>query len=182
MTKRFLLPFGAVVLLAWAGLVLAQNTPGGAFVPAAPQVVSGEWTWRTNLTPWVIEGATEDAFETRFTFAEPTADRTYTFADTTGNIALAGSAATAGVRAGTTALDGSNPTSVTTGLSVLAACNVHQDTSAAPALGPISFTVLRTAVAGRLDIYAWKATSASDPTLVASTSSDTVDYVCFGTP
>ena len=180
--KRLFLPFAAVVLLAWAGVVFAQNSAGGAFLPLFDYIVSGQWTWRSTLTPWVIEGATDNDYEARHTFAEPTADRTYTWANTSGNVALSGSAATAGIRAGTTALDGSNPTSVTTGLSVLASCQVHQDTSVAPGLGPITFTVIRTATAGQLDIYAWKATSASNPTLVASTSSDTVDYTCIGTP
>ena len=173
--KKLLLPVTAVLVLAWAGVVLAQNSQGGVFQPALDYIVGGQWTWRGTVSPWIIEGATDDAFETTLSFPEPTADQT--------RFVVGGNAATvAGVRAGTTALDGSNPTSVTTGLSVLAGCDVMRDTSVAPGIVAVSFTVIRTAVAGRLDIYAWNATSSSDPTLVASTAEDTVNYICFGTP
>ena len=52
----------------------------------------------------------------------------------------------------------------------------------APALDPGSFTIATAAVAGRLDVYAWKPTGAGDTTLIASTDADdTIDYVCIGT-
>lgn len=179
--KKLLLPFTAVLILAWAGFVLAQNSPGGAFQPGADYTVGGAWTWRGTNSPWIIEGTTEDASETTITFTQPTADRTVTVQNATGTMVLAAAATSAALEAGITALDGSNPTSVTTNLSVLAGCTVQRHTATAPALGPAVFTTLVTAVAGRLDIYAWSATSASDPTLVASTSPDTVRYVCIGT-
>ena len=179
--KKLLLPFLAVLVLAWAGLVLAQNTPGGAFVPGRDQVVSGQWTWRTLASPFLFEGTTEDANETTFTVTDPTADRTITFQNATGTSVLAAAATSAALEAGIVALDGANPTSVTTSLSVLAGCTVQRHTSTAVGLGAATFTTLTTAVAGRLDIYAWAPTSASDPTLVASTEVDTVRWVCIGT-
>ena len=173
--KKILLPVIAVLVLAWAGVVVGQNSQGGVFQPAIDYIVGGVWTWRGTNSPWVIEGSTDDAFETTLSFANPTADQT--------RFVVGGNAATvAGVRAGTVALDGSNPTSVTTGLAALAACSAHTTTDDAPGLGPISFTILRTAVAGRLDIYAWSATSTSNPTLIASASLRTVEYMCVGTP
>lgn len=181
--KKLLLPFTAVLVLAWAGLVLAQNSPGGAFLTNYDYILDtpNGWLWRT-LTPWRIEGATDDAFETTITFAEPTADRTLTFANATGNVALTGSAATAGIRAGTMTLDGANPSSVATGLSALTACTVFAQRSTTPSLTFVTFTTLLTATAGQLDVYAWAPTSASDPTLVASTAADVLYYVCSGTP
>ena len=45
----------------------------------------------TNLINLVFEGATVDAFETTLTVADPTADRTVTFPDATGTVALVSS-------------------------------------------------------------------------------------------
>lgn len=180
--KKLLLPFTAVVVLAWAGLVLAQNSQGGVFQPALDYIVGGQWTWRGTNSPWVIEGTTDDAFETTITFGQPTADRTLTLPNATGNLALAGSAATAGLRAGTLGLDGSNPSSATTGLSALTACSVFAQRSTTPGLTFVTFTMLLTATAGQLDVYAWAPTSSSNPTLVASTAMDVLYYLCSGTP
>lgn len=179
--KKLLLPFTAVLVLAWAGLILAQNTPGGAFVPGRDQTVSGQWTWRTNASPFVFEGTTEDAFETTVTVTDPTADRTVTFANAGGTVVLANAATSGAVEAGLATLDGSNPTSVTTNLTALAGCTVQEHDSVAPGLAPITFTTIVTSVAGRLDIYAWAATSSSNPTLIASTSGEHVRYTCIGT-
>lgn len=178
--KKLLLPFTAVLVLAWAGLVLAQNSPGGVFQPALDYIVGGQWTWRATNSPWIIEGSTDDASETTITFTQPTADRTITFPNATGTVVLGSGATTGAVDGGITSLDGSNPTSVTTNLSALVGCTVQQHTSSSPAL-LTTFTTLVTAVAGRLDIYAWEATSASNPTLTASARTDTVRYVCVGT-
>ena len=181
MTRRtWIAPLVATFLLAWAGLTLAQNSSGGAFLPGFDYVVSGQWTWR-RVSPFVIEGATDNASETTVTFTEPTADRTVTFPDATGTVVLANAATSGAVEAGITSLDGSNPTSVTTNLSALAGCTVQQHTATAPGITILTFTTLTTAVAGRLDIYAWAATSSSNPTLIASVSQDTVRYVCVGT-
>lgn len=179
--RALLLPFTAVVVLAWAGLVLAQNSQGGSFLPGMDYIIGGQWTWRGTNSPWVIEGTTDDTFETTITFTQPTADRTITVANATGNVLLGNASTVAGLRAGRTALDGANPTSVTTGLSALASCTVIGERSSAPADEYVTFTVIRTTVAGRLDIYAWT-TNGTDPTLTASVASDVVNYICVGTP
>ncbi len=55
--------FAVAILLSCAGIVLAQNVGGGAFVTNFPYVVSGQWTWRTILVPFVFEGTTDDTYE-----------------------------------------------------------------------------------------------------------------------
>ena len=180
--RKLLLPFTAVLVLAWAGLVLAQNSQGGVFQPGLNYIIGGQWTWRAQASPFVFEGTTDDASETTWTVTDPTADRTITFQNATGTVMVANATTAGGVRAGLVTLDGSNPTSVTTGLSALAGCSANLDIGTTPGLGPITLTIIRTAVAGRLDIYAWNATSTSNPTLVASTSGLAATYVCVGTP
>ena len=180
--RKLLFPLTVVLVLAWAGLVLGQNSQGGSFLPGVDYIVGGQWTWRGTNSPWIIEGSTDDPFESTITFTQPTADRTITFQNATGTAVVSDAATSGGIRAGTTALDGSNPTSITTGLSALAGCVVVRDTSVAPGIVATTFTVLRTATAGRLDIYAWSATSSSNPTLIASTAQDTVNWFCTGTP
>ena len=172
----------AVLVLGWVGVSIAQNSPGGAFITNYSYIVSGQWTWR-RVSPWIIEGATDNTFETTVTFTEPTADRTHTHQDATGTVVLAPAATSAGVEGGTVALDGANPTSVTTSLTTLRSCYVTLQRSSVPTPGTTlsEFSIATTASAGRLDIYAWASTSASDPTLVASTSGDVVAWFCVGT-
>ena len=86
------------------------------------------------------------------------------------------------VARGTIALDASNPTPV-------AATLTHMDTivsvglTLAGATTPgVGTSVLTYAVSGgALSIYAWKPTSNSNPTLVASTGTETVAWVVIGT-
>lgn len=132
----------------------------------------------------IFEGATNDAFETTLTVTDPTADRTLTIPDTTGHVVAAEDGVTvSGMRAGSVTLDGSNPTSVTTGLSVIVNCTVDQMAAATPNDDPIGFTLDTHAVAGRLDIYAFANASATDPTWVASTVSTVLmRWMCVGTP
>jgi hypothetical protein len=86
------------------------------------------------------------------------------------------------VARGTVTLDGTNPSSATTGLTAIVACSVTDKRSTAPGVDPTAFTIATAAVAGRLDIYAWKPTTTTDTTLVASgDSDDTVDWICVGT-
>ena len=86
------------------------------------------------------------------------------------------------VARGTITLDGSNPSSATTGLTAIVACTVTNKRSTAPGLDPTDFTIATAAVAGRLDVYAWKPTASGDATLIASTDNDdTIDWVCVGT-
>jgi hypothetical protein len=83
---------------------------------------------------------------------------------------------------GSVTLDGSNPSSVTTTLTTITSCVVVDKRSTAPGLDPQMVTTATAAVAGRLDVYAWKATSVTDPTLIASTDADDViDWICIGT-
>jgi len=84
MLKRLLWLLAGVLLAAGAGTMtaplLAQNSAGGAFLTNYDYVLDtpNGWLWRTR-TPFRIEGATDDAFETTLTFAEPTADITLSF-------------------------------------------------------------------------------------------------------
>lgn len=97
--------------------------------------------------------------------------------------AIAGVAPGAKVTGGEATLDGSNPTSVTTGLSTIVAAIAVIKKATTPGDDPIIVTVdYGGAVpAGRLDLYAWK-TDGSDPTLVASTNnSAVVSWIAIGT-
>lgn len=74
-------------ILLWATPVSAQSvSAGGVFLPREDYVLNGQWQWNSQLTPWVIEGVTADAFEARITFGEPTADITITFFNATDTI------------------------------------------------------------------------------------------------
>ena len=173
---------GLLVLLAFAAGAMAQNSPGGAFLTNFDYILDtpNGWLWRT-LTPWRIEGATDDASETTITFVEPTADRTITFQNATGTVVLSPGVTSGATASGSVGLDGSNPTSVTTGLTTLLGCVVTLQTSTAPGDEIAAFSLLTTASAGRLDIYAWEFTSGTDPTLVASNWTDVVQWFCNGT-
>lgn len=72
-----------VFLLVWASIALAQNSPGGAFLTSFNYIIGGQWTWRGQASPFVFEGATDNAYETTLTVTNPTADRTWTLPDAT---------------------------------------------------------------------------------------------------
>lgn len=172
----------ALLVGVWTAGVSTQGVQcGGSFIPSLNCIISGQWTW-TQASPWVIEGATADLNETTVSFADPTADRTVTFPDNTGTVILSKTASVLTAAAsGAVVLDGSNPSSVTTGLTTISACSVIQNTSVTPGLDPASFTIQFTPSAGQLDVYAWKFTSASNPTLIASTRTDVdVRWGCWG--
>lgn len=77
------------------------------------------------------------------------------------------------------ALDGTNPTSVAHGLTTCLAVFVQLVGSAAPG---VSTSVLTTVInAANIDVYAWKPTSATDPTLIASTGTETFNWFAIGT-
>ena len=81
---------------------------------------------------------------------------------------------------GTVTLDGSNPTPVTTGLTTITGASVSLYSSTAPADDPSWLSCTWTD--GTLNVYAWKYTSGTDPTLVASTdSAAVVTWVATGT-
>lgn len=80
--------------------------------------------------------------------------------------------------AGEVALDGSNPTSVEHGFANVIAVVIGIKGSSAPAdsTGLVTYNVNGTAV----DFYAWGNISGTDPTLAASTGTETISYVIFG--
>jgi len=77
------------------------------------------------------------------------------------------------------ALDGSNPTSFAHGLTTCLAVFVQLVGSAAPG---DNTSVLTTVINGaNVDVYAWKNTGGTDPTLVASTGTETFNWIAIGT-
>jgi len=80
---------------------------------------------------------------------------------------------------GEIALDGSNPTAVATGLTAISAATVSLKSTSAPGVGTSVITYGYSA--GTLNIYAWKVTSSTDNTLIASTGTETVGYTVTGT-
>lgn len=83
------------------------------------------------------------------------------------------------VARGATALDGSNPTPVVTGLTLVVGFAATLQGSAAPGVG--TSTLTHTIAGGTVSVYAWKPTSNADPTLVASTGTETFSWVAVGT-
>ena len=83
------------------------------------------------------------------------------------------------VKSGTVTLDGSNPTPITTGLTTVTTAVLSLNTSTAPGDDPVYFT--ETYSGGTVNVYAWKNTGGTDPTLVASTNNTaTVDWIAVG--
>lgn len=81
---------------------------------------------------------------------------------------------------GVAALDGANPTPIATGLSAIT--GVQLTLGSAVALG-LNTSILTYAVTGgTINVYGWKPTSATDPTLIASTGTDAFSWVAVGTP
>ncbi len=79
---------------------------------------------------------------------------------------------------GETALDGSNPTPVVTGLTTIIAFVCTLKGSAAPGVGTSSLTF--TFTGGTASVYAWKVTATGDCTLIASTGTETFDWIAVG--
>ena len=81
---------------------------------------------------------------------------------------------------GTTALGGTNPTAVATGLTTVTyfACALQGTT--APGVGTSVLTVGAKSGAS-VNVYAWKVTSNANPTLIASTGTENFDWVAVGT-
>jgi hypothetical protein len=80
---------------------------------------------------------------------------------------------------GETALGGSNPTAIATGLTTITSCTFSIKETIAPGLN--TTTVTYGSSAGTANMYAWKPTSVSNPTLIASTGTETVGWQCEGT-
>jgi hypothetical protein len=101
--------------------------------------------------------------------------------DRTSALATAPAAVASGymVARGETALDGSNPTPVVTGLSTVTGFSATLKGSGAPGVGTTTLTY--TASGGTVSVYAWKPTSNADPTLIASTGTETFGWTAIGT-
>ena len=81
---------------------------------------------------------------------------------------------------GSITLDGSNPSSAATGLTTIVSCTASLNAAATPGDDPSwdSLNINGTS----LDLYAYKNTGGTDPTLVASTNNTAVFYwICVGT-
>lgn len=82
------------------------------------------------------------------------------------------------IMTGETALDGTNPTAVVTGLTAIVGFVATLKGSAAPGLSTSTLTA--TVSAGTASVYAWKPTGAGDTTLIASTGTETFYWVAVG--
>jgi hypothetical protein len=80
--------------------------------------------------------------------------------------------------AGEQALDGSNPTVLQTGLRAIVSVHLTLQGGAAPGLNTSLLTY--TLSGGTVSVFAWKSTSATNPTLVASTGTEVVSYTVVG--
>lgn len=91
---------------------------------------------------------------------------------------LTNSGVSTAIASGETALDGSNPTPVTTGLTTITACTLSiKATSITTGTSVVSYNTS----AGTLSMYGWKPTGTSTTTLTASTGTDTIGWICTGT-
>ena len=76
------------------------------------------------------------------------------------------------------ALDGSNPTTVASGLTTIVACGACLSGTAAPGVGT---HVLSTAISTtNINVYGWKPTSAIDGTLIASDGTESFHWWAIG--
>ena len=80
---------------------------------------------------------------------------------------------------GTGTLDGANPTPIATGLATVLAAAVSLKGTAAPgaSTGVLTVNINGTSI----DVYAWKATSTSNPTYIASTGTEEFYWIAVGT-
>lgn len=98
-----------------------------------------------------------------------------------GALGVIGVGANYKIARGVTALDGSNPTPVVTGLTTVVSATVSLEGTAAPGLGTSVLTVASTNYAtGALAVYAWKVTGAGDATLIASTGTENFEWIAVG--
>lgn len=80
---------------------------------------------------------------------------------------------------GITALDGTNPTPITTGLTAVLGFSCALEGSSTPGVGT---SVLTYSISGgTVNLYAWKVTNSSTTTLIASTGTENVAWVAVGT-
>ena len=94
----------------------------------------------------------------------------------TSNI-VSGVAASYKIARGETALDGTNPTPVATGLTTIVSCNLTVKIATAPAVTALTYDTS----SGTLNMYAWEPTAADNTALTASSATSTVGWICVGT-
>jgi hypothetical protein len=94
------------------------------------------------------------------------------------NAAVAGVAAGIKIAGGETAMGGSNPTGVATGLASITRCVVALKNTAAPTP---TMWVTYGATVSTLNIYGWKPTATGNVTAIASGGTETVGWECQGT-
>jgi hypothetical protein len=83
------------------------------------------------------------------------------------------------VARGETALDGGNPTPIATGLATVVSFTATIKGTAAPGVGT---SVVTADISGAtVNVYAWKPTSNADPTLIASTGTESIYWTAIGT-
>jgi hypothetical protein len=90
-----------------------------------------------------------------------------------------GVAASYKIARGVTALDGSNPTPAATGLTTIVACTTSIAGTASPDVGTSIITVNINGTS--IDLYAWKVTNSSTTSLIASTGTENIHWICVGT-
>lgn len=91
---------------------------------------------------------------------------------------VSGVAANFKTNRGESVLDGSNPTSVTHGLTTCISVSVTLKGSAAPGVGTSLLTAVINGAA--IDVYAWKVTGTGDTTLIASTGTEGFYWTASG--
>lgn len=92
---------------------------------------------------------------------------------------VAGTAAGFKLARGEAALDGSNPTTIASGLATIIAVVVCLKGAVAPGVGT---SLLTTVISGtNFDVHAWKVTAANDATLVASAGVESFYWIAIGT-
>lgn len=80
---------------------------------------------------------------------------------------------------GEATLDGTNPTPIASGLGTIISAIAVLKGSAAPGVGT---SILTCVISGTtINVYAWKPTSSSDTTLIASTGTESFYWVAVGT-
>lgn len=156
------------------GIIVRQNTVGIAYVVNRGAPTAGKagyapgalWQDTTNALIYINTGT---ATSTTWTLL-------------TAGSAVLGVAAGYKIARGVGALDGTNPTPITTGLATIVAATVCLDGTAAPGVGTCCLTVASTNFStGILNVYGWKPTGSGDCTLIASTGTDAFEWIAVGT-
>lgn len=155
---------GADVVLKRSGVFELPKATGTAWVQGDPLY------WDASAKNFTKTASSNQRIGVAFAAADS--------ADTTGEVLLDPTTGGFKMACGEAALDGSNPTPITTGLTTCSAAVAQLKGSAAPG----DNTSVLTCVIGTadFDVYAWKNTSGTDPSLVASTGTESFYWIAFG--